>query len=143
MAIFRLEAKIFSREKRGRSVIAAAAYRAGTKLKDEIRDKIFDYARRVKGVVRSEMLTPEDAPSWAHSSGELWNKVEASEKRKDARLAREFVLALPKELSADVQFQTAVDWVRRELVSKGMVVEVSLHHPKNGKNPHAHLLCTM
>jgi ATP-dependent exoDNAse (exonuclease V) alpha subunit len=143
MAIFRLEAKIFSREKKGRSVIAAAAYRAGTKLKDEIRDKIFDYARRVKGVVRSEILAPESAPAWAHNSGELWNKVEASEKRVDAQLAREFVLALPKELSADVQFQTAADWARRELVSKGMVVEVSLHHPKNGKNPHVHLFCTL
>ena len=62
MAIFRLEAKIFSREKRGRSVIAAAAYRAGKKLKDEIKDKIFDYARRVKGVVHSEILAPEGAP---------------------------------------------------------------------------------
>ena len=51
MAMFRLEAKVFSREKRGRSVIAAAAYRAGVKLKDELKDKIFDYARRSKGVV--------------------------------------------------------------------------------------------
>ena len=39
MAIFRLEAKIFSREKKGRSVVAAAAYRAGLKLKDELKDK--------------------------------------------------------------------------------------------------------
>ena len=143
MAIFRLEAKVFSREKRGRSVIAAAAYRAGSRLKDELRDKIFDYARRAKGVINSTILAPEDAPAWATNSGQLWNAVEASEKRVDAQLAREFILALPKELSADAQFQTAVDWAKRELVTSGMVAEVSLHHDKAGRNPHVHILCTM
>lgn len=143
MAIFRLEAKIFSREKRGRSVIAAAAYRTGTKLKDEISGKIFDYARRVKGVIETMILAPEGAPAWATNSGELWNRVEAGEKRADAQLAREFVLALPKELSADEQFQTAVDWAKKELVTSGMIAEVSLHHDKAGRNPHVHILCTM
>jgi ATP-dependent exoDNAse (exonuclease V) alpha subunit len=143
MAFFRLEAKIFSREKRGRSVIAAAAYRAGTKLKDELRDKTFDYARRVKGVIQSAILAPEGAPAWATNSGQLWNTVEASEKRVDAQLAREFILAVPPELSADAQFQTAVDWAQKELVTSGMVAEVSLHHSKSGKNPHVHILCTM
>lgn len=143
MALFRLEAKVFSREKRGRSVIAAAAYRAGTKLKDELRDKTFDYARRVKGVIQSAILAPEGAPAWAHNSGQLWNMVEASEKRVDAQLAREFILAVPPELSADAQFQTAVDWAQKELVTSGMIAEVSLHHTKTGKNPHVHILCTM
>jgi ATP-dependent exoDNAse (exonuclease V) alpha subunit len=143
MALFRLEAKIFSREKRGRSVIAAAAYRAGTKIKDEIRDKIFDYSRRSKGVVDTTILTPDDAPAWAHEPGQLWNTVEAGEKRVDAQLAREFILAVPPELSAEAQFQTAVDWAKKELVTSGMIAEVSLHHPKTGRNPHVHILCTM
>src|SRR5215469_8025354 len=143
MAIFRLEAKVFSREKRGRSVIAAAAYRAGTKLKDEIRDKTFDYARRVKGVIQTAIFAPEGAPAWATNSGQLWNRVEASEARVDAQLGREFVLSLPKELSADEQFQTAVDWAKKELVTSGMIAEVSLHHDKAGRNPHVHILCTL
>ena len=143
MALFRLEAKVFSREKRDRSVIAAAAYRAGTKLKDEIRDKTFDYARRVKGVMQSIILAPEGAPAWATNSGQLWNTVEAGEKRVDAQLAREFILAVPPELSSEAQFQTAVDWAKKELVTSGMIAEVSLHHSKTGKNPHVHILCTM
>ncbi|HEV2693074.1 MAG TPA: MobQ family relaxase [Verrucomicrobiae bacterium] len=143
MAIYRLEAKIFSREKRGRSVIAAAAYRAGKKLKDELRDKTYDYARRVKGVLFSTIAAPEGAPQWVRDSASLWNTVERGEKRVDAQLAREFILALPKELDADAQFQTALDWAQKELVKSGMVVELSLHHPKDGKNPHAHLLCTL
>ena len=143
MAIFRLEAKIFGREKRGRSVIAAAAYRAGTKLKDELRDKIFDYARRTKGVIHSDIFAPEGAPGWVHDSAQLWNRVEASELRKNSQLAREFILAVPRELSADAQFETAVDWAKKELVTSGMVAEISLHHPKDGKNPHVHILATM
>ena len=134
---------MFSREKRDRSVIAAAAYRAGTKLKDEIRDKTFDYARRVKGVMQSSILAPEGAPAWATNSGQLWNTVEAGEKRVDAQLAREFILAVPPELSSEAQFQTAVDWAKKELVTSGMIAEVSLHHSKTGKNPHVHILCTM
>jgi ATP-dependent exoDNAse (exonuclease V) alpha subunit len=143
MALFRLEARVFSREKRDRSVIAAAAYRAGTKLKDELRDKTFDYARRVKGVIQNAILAPEGAPVWAQESGPLWNMVEASEKRADAQLAREFILAVPPELSADAQFELAVNWAQKELVTSGMIAEVSLHHPKSGTNQHVHILCTM
>ncbi len=143
MAIYRLEAKIFSREKRGRSVIAAAAYRAGSKLRDALADKVYDYTRRMKGVVNTTILTPENAPEWVHDSERLWNRVEAGEKRVDAQLAREFILAVPPELSPDAQFQTAVDWAKKELVARGMVVELSLHHTRSGKNPHVHALATL
>ena len=143
MAMFRLEAKIFSREKRGRSVIAAAAYRAGSKLKDELKNKVFDYARRSKGVVDSMILAPDGAPSWVQNSSKLWNAVELAEKRSDSQLAREYILAVPPELSADAQFQTVVDWAQKNLVDSGMVAEVSLHHTKTGKNPHVHILTTM
>lgn len=143
MALFRLEAKIFSREKRGRSVIAAAAYRAGTRLKDELKDRVHDYARRSAGVLCSLVLAPVGAPAWVRDPATLWNTVERSEKRADAQLAREFILALPRELSREAQLQTAKDWAERELVAAGMVAELSLHQPKNGKNPHVHILCTL
>jgi ATP-dependent exoDNAse (exonuclease V) alpha subunit len=143
MAIYRLEAKIIGREKRDRSVVAAAAYRAGTKLYDELKEKVHDYARRLKGVVNSTVLAPEDAPDFVRNPERLWNTVEHGEKRKDAQLAREFLLAVPKELNKDAQFQLAVEWAKKELVAAGMVAEVSLHHPKDGKNPHVHILCTM
>ncbi len=143
MAIYRLEAKIIGREKRGRSVVAAAAYRAGEKLHGDREAKTHDYARRSKGVLATTILTPEGAPSWTADSGVLWNTVEAGEKRVDAQLAREFILSLPNELPSDEQFDLAVDWSRETLVKSGMVVQVSLHHSKDGKNPHAHVLCTM
>ncbi len=143
MAMFRLEAKIFSRENRGRSIIAAAAYRAAKTLEDTRDGRIYDYARRLKGVLQTKILTPEGAPDWALESGSLWNAVEAGEKRKDAQLAREFILAVPPELNSDAQFDLAAAWARKELVPLGMAAEVSLHHAKGGHNPHVHILTTL
>jgi hypothetical protein len=143
MALYRLEAKIIAREKRGRSVVAASAYRSGGKLQDERCERTRDYTRRSKGVIETVILRPEGSPEWAADPGQLWNNVERGEKRKDAQLAREFVLAVPIELDAKQQFSLAVGWVQKELVEEGMVAELSLHHPKNGKNPHVHVLCTL
>jgi len=143
MALYRLEAKVFSREKRGRSVIAAAAYRNGSKIRDERYDKIHDYTRRSKGVIESVILRPENSPEWTAKPDTLWNTVELGEKRKDAQLAREYILAVPPELNAKEQFELAAGWAQSELVNKGMIAEVSLHHSKTGNNPHVHILCTM
>jgi len=142
MAIFRLEAKIITRGG-GHSAVAAAAYRTGTKLRDERADKIHDYSNRTKGVLESVILRPDNSPEWTAKTSSLWNTVELTEKRKDAQLCREFILAVPKELNAKQQFELAVGWAQKELVGKGMVAEVSLHNSKNGKNPHVHILTTM
>ncbi|HTS17716.1 MAG TPA: MobQ family relaxase [Verrucomicrobiae bacterium] len=142
MAIYRLEAKIVSRGK-GHSAVAAAAYRTAAKILDERADKTHDYSSRTKGVVASVILRPENSPEWTAKTASLWNTVELSEKRKDAQLCREFILAVPRELSSEQQFQLSVEWAQAELVSRGMVAEVSLHNPKNAKNPHVHILATL
>lgn len=141
MAIYRLESRIISRGS-GHSAVAAAAYRTGTKIRDERSNRIHDYSSRHESVVESAILRPENSPEWSARTASLWNMVEG-EKRKDAQLAREFILAVPRELSTKEQFELAADWVQSNLVSKGMIVEVSLHLPKDKKNPHIHALCTM
>jgi hypothetical protein len=143
MALYRLEAKIFSREKRGRSVVAASAYRSGSKIQDERYDKVHDYSRRSKGVIDSVILSPEGSPEWTGKPSTLWNTVERGEKRVDAQLAREFILAVPPELNDRQQFELAAGWAQKQLVEKGMVAEISLHHTRNGNNPHVHILSTM
>jgi hypothetical protein len=142
MAIYRLEAKIISRGG-GHSAVAAAAYRTGTKIRDERSDRLHDYSNRTKYVVESVILRPDNSPEWTAKTSSLWNTVEQAEKRKDAQLAREFILAVPKELNAKQQFELAAGWAQKELVGKGMVAEVSLHNPTSGKNPHVHILTTM
>jgi ATP-dependent exoDNAse (exonuclease V) alpha subunit len=71
----------------------------------------------------------------------LWNTVEASEKRKDAQVAREIEVGLPIELKDREQVALLRDFVTREFVAKGMVADVGIHRD-NPNNPHSHILLT-
>ena len=93
MAIFRLSAQIVKRSD-GRSATAAAAYRAGANIPDSRTGLVFDYTRR-RGVLHAEILAPADAPAAFKDRVTLWNTVEATERRRDAQVAREIELALP------------------------------------------------
>ena len=73
---------------KGRSVVAAAAYRSGERLDDEITGQTFDYRAR-GGVVESFILAPDHAPAWAHDRERLWNEAERAEGRANGRLATE------------------------------------------------------
>ena len=143
MAIYRFEAKVVTRSA-GRSAVAAAAYRAGDRLQDERYQKLHDYTRK-GGILHKEILAPQDVPEWATERGSLWNAVEAKERRKDAQLAREMVLALPRELAPDQQRELVKGFVNDNFVERGMVADVSLHlsHASDGGDqPHAHVLLT-
>lgn len=126
-----------------RSVVAAAAYRAGEKLEDKGADKTFDYSRK-HHVEASSMLTPEHAKDWARNREQYWNAVENYEKRKDALLAKEAVLVLPRNLSQEQRKQVVEGWANENLVEKrGLVVDYAIHAPDasdGDKNYHAHVL---
>lgn len=139
MASYHMCCKVISRGQ-GRSATAAAAYRAAERIYDRRTGLEHDYERK-RGVVRSEVLLPRDAPELYRDRGELWNAVEAAETRSNSRLSREFEIALPRELCRDEQFELARGWAERELVSRGMCADVCMHDRGDG-NPHAHIMCT-
>jgi hypothetical protein len=144
MAIYRLSADIVRRSA-GRTSTAAAAYRAGVLIVDARTGLVFDYRRR-RGVLHAEIVAPKDAPAWMRDRVQLWNGVEAAEKRKDAQLARDIELALPHELAAGARRELVCRFVRAAFVSAGMVADVALHEPgEDGdrRNHHAHILLTM
>lgn len=145
MASYHLEAKMIGRSA-GRSVVAAAAYRAGAKIERAETGDCQDYTRK-GGVVSADLLTPDGAPTWAQDRAQLWNAVEAVEKRKNSQLAREIELALPNELTAEQARDLALSWAQDELVSRGMVADVCIHDsepvPGGSRNRHAHILCTV
>jgi len=145
MASYHLSAKIIGRSD-GRSVVAAAAYRSGSKLERAETGDTQDY-RRKGGIVSADLLTPEYAPDWARDRSRLWNSVEAVETRKNSQLAREIELALPNELSAGQARSLVLEWARCELVARGMVADVCIHDPEPApgkpRNRHAHVLCTV
>lgn len=144
MAIYHLSADIVRRSA-GRTATAAAAYRAGELIFDERTGLSFDYRRR-RGVVHREILASDDAPAWTRDRVQLWNRVEAAEKRKDAQLAREIELALPHELTSVQRCELVRGFVRAAFVDAGMIADIALHAPgEDGdhRNHHAHILLTM
>jgi hypothetical protein len=128
----------------GRSVVAAAAYRSGERLADEITGKTADYRAR-GGVVETFILTRNDAPAWAHDRERLWNEAERAETRANGRLATEFELALPHELDAAGRKQLLKDYLAPFIEKHGMAADVAIHEPGEGRdhrNVHAHVLLT-
>jgi Ti-type conjugative transfer relaxase TraA len=144
MAIFHFSAKVIGRSS-GRSVVAAAAYRAGERLHDERIDRTHDFTNKA-GVLHSGVMLPKGAPEAFADRATLWNAVEAAEKRKDAQLAREVEFALPRELSKKDNVKLAREFVKAEFVEKGMIADLNVHWDigEDGKaKPHAHVMLTM
>ncbi len=141
MAIYHFSGTIISRSQ-GRSAVAASAYRAGERLKDERQDRIHDYTRKAD-IAHTEILLPDGAPSALNDRETLWNTIEGCEKRKDAQLAREFTLALPRELALEDNITLTREFVQKEWVDKGMIADVCLHNDTGEQQPHAHVMLTL
>lgn len=141
MAIYHLSAKIIGRTA-GQSSVASAAYRAGEELHDDRTGQTFRFARAER-VMHAEIVAPANAPAWAYDRSTLWNAVEAGERRKDAQLARDFELALPVELDLAQQQQLVRDWIAAEFTPAGAVADFAIHHDRDERNPHCHVMTTM
>ncbi len=149
MAIYSLHIQSVSRGN-GSSAVGAAAYRAGERLRDERTGTIHDHAFR-NDVLLKEIVVPaqfaNDSPAWAGDRGVLWNTAEAAETRQNGRVAREFLVALPWELSREQQVGLVRDFSRELSERYRFVVDATLHAPRDypqsdPRNFHAHLLAT-
>jgi hypothetical protein len=158
MAMYHLSVKYVSRGQ-GRSAVGAAAYRSGEKLYNDYDGLTHDYTAK-KGIVYSEIILPDNAPDDYYNRQNFWNAVEKSEKRSDARTAREIEIALPLELSKQQQIELVRDYIRNNFINLGMGADFSLHSGKHThyidtlheeaqadkiitpNNPHAHILLT-
>jgi Ti-type conjugative transfer relaxase TraA len=144
MAIYHLHVKVIGRNS-GSSAVAAAAYRAGSRLRDTRLGRDQDFSGK-RGVVHSEVILPENAPQAWGDREQLWNQVEAFEIRRDAQLAREVEFAIPREMSQRDGIELARDFVRGEFVDQGMVADLNVHWDmaEDGMpKPHAHVMLTM
>jgi Ti-type conjugative transfer relaxase TraA len=144
MAIYHLHVKVIGR-KSGSSAVASAAYRSGSRLRDERIDRSHDFSAK-RGVVHSKVLLPENAPEAWSDRERLWNDVEAAEVRKDAQLAREVEFSLPREMTEAQGIELARDFVQSEFVDRGMIADLNVHRDigEDGMpKPHAHVMLTM
>src|ERR1700722_4935597 len=144
MAIYHLHVKVIGR-KSCSSAVASAAYRSGSRLRDERLERSHDFSAK-RGVVHSEVMLPENSPEAWNDRERLWNDVEAFEVRKDAQLAREVEFAIPREMSERQGIELARDFVRAEFVDRGMIADLNVHWDvaEDGlPKPHAHVMLTM
>ena len=140
MAIYHLEAKVVGRGA-GRSAVAASAYLSCSRLYNDYDGVQHDYTRK-QGLVWQQVFLPEYAPQEWRDREKLWNAVEEVETAKDSRLAREFIVALPIELSREQQIELLQAFIREQFVSDGMCADAAIHDT-DGHNPHAHILLTV
>ena len=140
IAIYHWNIGIVSRGK-GKSAVAAAAYRSGEKLTNEWDGMTHDYTHK-GGVVHTEIMLPPHAPPSFSDRSTLWNSVELYEKAGNAQLAREIDAALPIELSREEQIRLVREYCSSQFVSKGMCVDFAIHDTDSG-NPHCHIMLTM
>jgi len=130
----------------GSSAVASAAYRAGEKLHSERYDEYNDYSRK-GGVLFSEILLPPQAPAAWSDRETLWNAVEDAEKRPDAQLAYSFDLALQSEFSYEENLALAQQFIRKNFLSRGMIVDYTIHDSDRESggipNPHFHVMILM
>lgn len=143
MAIFRAETKHISRGK-GHNVVAAAAYRAAEKLTDTNKlnpnATTHDYTNK-KGVMAKNIVLPTALrnENFSISRQDLWSSVEAHETttrsvkgsrlKKSARLAREWLLALPSELSDEENEQLTVEFTQHLADELGVIGDYCIHKP--------------
>jgi ATP-dependent exoDNAse (exonuclease V) alpha subunit len=149
MAVYFLNMKIFGRAG-GSSAASAVAYRAGERIRDERTGRTYDHSER-QDVMHKEIVLPSrfagEEMAWARDRAGLWNAAESAETRKNARVAREYLVALPVELSPP-QRLGLVRGFSQELSNRyGFAVDFAIHAPRDfpGSDPrnfHAHLLAT-
>ena len=149
MAVYFLNLKTFGRTG-GSSAVSAAAYRAGERLRDERTGKTYDHSER-QDVLHKEIVLPsrfaEEEMTWARDRASLWNSAESAETRKNARVAREYLVALPAELSPQQRLGLVRSFSRELTDRYGFAVDFAIHAPRDfpGSDPrnyHAHLLAT-
>lgn len=137
---------------KGHSAVAGVAYRLGLRLYDRRTGTWHDYRKRALGeeIVRALTIAPEGAPPWATDPDELWNRVEAAERRKDSQVARDYRIPIPFGLT-DAQAGGLAEAMARFISAElGTAVSMGLHRdadvdalgqvkPPDRQGFHAHL----
>lgn len=146
--MYHLSVKTISRSA-GRSATAAAAYRSGELIADERTGEVHDYTRK-QGVEYTEIVLPAGAPAWSDRAA-LWNAAEAAETRKNSTVAREFELAIPKELTREEGIALVREFTQALVDKHRFAADIAIHKddPRKWDGTekgficyHAHILVT-
>lgn len=137
----------------GSSSVFSAAYITGEKLHDDRLDKSKSYSNKEE-IVDSGTLIPTWANAKFKDTQYAWNAFEKhadkfaesyyktketqDKFKQSAQIGMKVILALPKDLSEEVNKELMHDFMQQHFISKGHVVTYGIH--MNEGNPHGHLL---
>lgn len=124
---------------RGSSSCATLSYISGQAVREERTGQTYSYGRAERVICTGTMI-PDFAPSEFSDPAKLFNAIENFEKAENARCAKKIELALPRELDLDTQRKVVEDYIKRNLTSCGYCATYAIHHDKDGRNPHVHIL---
>ena len=129
MTMVHFDTKAISR-KAGQSAVACAAYRAGDVLDDVKYGKTHDYSKK-RGVMSSDIVLPFALKALGVSVDRetLWNLAEAAENRSDSRVAREWLINLPYELSEEERHTLAIEFAQKLIDDMDVIADVCIHRP--------------
>lgn len=127
----------------GQSSVNSAAYRHRKVFFDNRTGEVCGRkTAHKKDLAFAQIFAPENTPpDLIVDSETLWNAVESAEKRKDARLAKEFKIALPAELTPEQNIELTAAFVLEHFTKQGIIADVVIHDI-NGHNPHIHIMGT-
>lgn len=143
MAIYTIQIKTVSRSN-GHSATAKIAYNCRDKITDLRTNQIHKYNNKKMSsdLVYSEITYKDLTIDKKHRS-EIWNNAELVENRKDSRTAREYVIALPKELNTEQNIKLVREFAEMLTTKYNNIADWAIHNEKDGNgNIHAHVLTT-
>ncbi len=124
---------------------AAAAYRHAQEHGDGL--DAYDYRHKI-GVQWFGIVAPDHAPAWCRDPKAVWAAVDRTERRINARLAQEIIIALPHQVDVDEHIVMLRHFATTYCVDRyGMIADIAIHAPPvhhggDPRNFHAHVLLT-
>lgn len=132
----------------GKSCVATSAYMSREKMKDEQMNHTFNYSNHEHDNTFSNVTLCKNAPEEWQDKEKLWNAVEEAEKGKNTRKAKQWILAVPQEMTQQ-QAEQAVKDFQEWMAEKGMCSQADIHEPDSKrsasqieKNKHVHVMAT-
>jgi hypothetical protein len=132
----------------GGDAVYCAAYRGGRSLWNERTGDLYKWSGREDvrdtGIVLPQAVAHDPEYEWAKDPYKLWNTAEFSEIQRNSRVARDYTMVLPEEMSAEERWEVVYRYAQALADRYGNAIDVALHDRRTGRarNYHAHLLAT-
>ena len=141
MAIYSFQCSIIARTQKTNNSVGKAAYINRMDMTNDYDGTKWKFQNRSADVGCSGVILPENCPSRFSDPAVLWNEVESINKRSDSRLARDFIIALPNELSLEQNKELVEDFIKNNFTKDGMIANYAIH-TDNKDNIHCHIMVT-